>query len=117
MITVTIVICSIGAIASMIAAVWLTILLYNYDNKDSYNFLQAIEVLYCGKHAIVEFWTHDSVPSATLICIVTGGLFVCYVILTYNIRNYYKDRMNVELCRLQVLYAVFFICYGLRTIY
>ena len=35
----------------------------------------------------------------------------------YNIRTYYKDKMASEMRWLSILFAVFSICYGLRTGY
>ena len=101
----------------MITALWLTIVLDNIDNLDSYNLEQAIYALFCKQNNIHYFFNKDSIPSAILVSLVTLGLLVCYVVLIYNIRRYYKGKMVKEMCRLRILYAIFFLCYGLRCVY
>ena len=73
--------------------------------------------LFCKTNSIVYFFNKDSVPSAVLISVVTIGLTGCYIVLSYNIRKYYKGKLNSEMCRLRILYAIFFLTYGLRTVY
>ena len=111
------IVCAIGAVVSMITALWLTIILRNIDDLDSYNLEQAINTLFCKDNNILYFFDKDSLPSAILVSLVTVGLFVCYVVLIYNIRRYYKGKLVKEMCRLRILYAIFFLCYGLRTVY
>ena len=38
-------------------------------------------------------------------------------VLIHNIRKYYKGTMVVEMTWLSILFGVFSICYGLRTVY
>ena len=114
---VSIVCCSIGAAVSMIVALWLTIVLFDIDNRSTYNFEQAIYALFCAPTSINFFFVKDSVPSAILISVVTFGLTTCYIVLSYNITTYYKGKLGNEMCRLRFLYAIFFLTYGMRTIY
>ena len=109
--------CSIGAAASMIVALWLTIVLFEIDSRPSYNFNEALYSLFCAPKSINYFFSKDSVPSAVLISLVTCGLTSCYVVLSYNISTYYKGKLKNEMCRLRFLYAIFFLTYGMRTIY
>ena len=44
----TTIVCSIGAAFSMICAIWLTVVLYNFDNSDYYDLQAAADKLICG---------------------------------------------------------------------
>ena len=64
-----------------------------------------------------DFFKRDRWPCAILFTIVTLGLLICFVFLYRSINLHYKDYLEKQMSRLRLLYAIFFICYGLRTIY
>ena len=101
----------------MTYAVYLTDVLYGFDDQSTYNIVEAANTLFCGKDAITNFFVKDSLPSSILFSIVTAGLAFCYYLLSRNINKHYKGYLEKQMCRLRFLYAIFFICYGLRTVY
>ena len=64
-----------------------------------------------------KFYDEQSVYSCVILSVVTTGLIGAYIILVYHIRKYFKDQMVLEMSRLTVLFAIFCVCYGLRTFY
>ena len=53
-----------------------------------------MNTLFCKNDSISNFFNKDSIPSAVLISTVSVGLLITYVIMVYNIRTYYKDKMQ-----------------------
>ena len=64
-----------------------------------------------------EYWHFNSVSSTILLSTLAVGLLVSFTILVFNIRTYYKGKMSVEMRWLSILFAVFAVSYGLRTLY
>ena len=52
-----------------------------------------------------------------MLSIVSAGLIAAYAVLVYHIRKYFKGQMVLEMTRLTILFAVFCVSYGLRTVY
>ena len=52
--------------------------------------------------------------SCVLLGVVSAGLLICYVILIYTLRVYFKEQMKVEQRRVSILYASFILSYNLR---
>ena len=101
----------------MTYAVYLTFVLYSFDDQSSYGIEAACNTLFCSEDSVTEFFVKDRFPSSILFSIVSFGLLVCYCFLSHNINKHYKGYLETQMCRLRFLYAIFFICYGLRTIY
>ena len=55
--------------------------------------------------------------SGILLSILSFGLLVSFIFLVHSIRKYYDGQMVIEMSWLSILFAIFSICYGLRTIY
>ena len=83
----------------------------------NYDIYELIEFWFGNDSAPTTFYKYDGVISSILLSIVTTGLVAAYLVLVYHIRKYFKGQMVLEMCRLTVLFAVFCICYGLRTFY
>ena len=101
----------------MICGIYLIIYASKLDRKDYYDLQSLIDYWWGLKPESQEFYNKARPFSCVLLSIVSGGLLTAYAILVYNIRKYFKGQMVLEMCRLTILFAVFCICYGLRTFY
>ena len=70
-----------------------------------------------GDKGVDVYWNINRHSSTILLSILSVGLAIAFTILMYNIKNYYREKMHKEMMWLSILFAVFLVSYGLRTIY
>ena len=70
-----------------------------------------------GEDGVDVYWNMNRHSSTVLLSILSVGLAIAFTILMYNIKNYYKEKMHKEMMWLSILFAVFLVSYGARTIY
>jgi len=106
---------TIGALTSLVCAIWLWIWTETHGERDTYTIFQMIDLF--ADNGIDEYWHFNGTASTVLLSVLFGGLMIAFIVLVYNIKTYYKSKMSKEMRWLSILFAVFSISYGLRTAY
>ena len=47
-----------------------------------------------GDGGVKEYWDFNGSASTWLLSVLFGGLLIAFVILLYNIKTYYKEKMS-----------------------
>ena len=102
------------ALTSIICATYLWVWLIKHDASGYYSLKNMLKLL---EYGVPDYWDFNRNASGTLLSILSAGLIVSFTFLVHSIRKYYKGQMVVEMRWLSILFAIFSICYGFRTIY
>ena len=109
-----IVACTLAALTSLGCAIWLWWWTVSHNSQQTYTFFQMVDLFVNG---VEEYWHFNSLSSTILLSTLAVGLLLAFTILVFNIKTYYKGKMSVEMRWLSILFAVFAVSYGLRTVY
>ena len=111
---ITYIACTLFALTSIICATYLWVWLIVHDASGNYNFEDMMKLL---EEGVPKYWDFNRMASGILLSILSFGLIVSFIFLVHSIRKYYDGQMEVEMRWLSILFAIFSICYGLRTVY
>ena len=111
----TFVLCSAGALASAVCCIYLWVWIEDHGRAPTYDFFAMVKLF--SDDGVDVYWRINKHSSTWLLSILSVGLAIAFTILVYNIKTYYREKMHREMMWLSILFAVFLVSYGARTIY